>query len=297
MTMQKNGTSPFESGRVQYLPIDRICPNPAQPRRIFDRDALQELAASIAQHGLLQPVSVRRRDGGYELIAGERRLRAAKLAGLERIPCILMHVDEPQSGMLALVENLQRRDLDYLEEAEGISRLMRLYGLNQDQVAHRLGKSQSAIANKLRLLRHTPPVREALRQAGLSERHARALLRLPGEEERLAAIAVIARKGWNVAQTEAYVEAVLARSVQPRQGMRKLITRDVRLFLNAVSHHLDTLRSAGIASTMTREDSGDEIVLTIRLPKRIGQAQSSGQAELDGRQTDKNTCTSEERVV
>jgi ParB family chromosome partitioning protein len=246
---------------------------------------------------LLQPVSVRRRDGGYELIAGERRLRAAKLAGLERIPCILMHVDEPQSGMLALVENLQRRDLDYLEEAEGISRLMRLYGLNQDQVAHRLGKSQSAIANKLRLLRHTPPVREALRQAGLSERHARALLRLPGEEERLAAIAVIARKGWNVAQTEAYVEAVLARSVQPRQGMRRLITRDVRLFLNAVSHHLDTLRSAGIASTMTREDSGDEIVLTIRLPKRIGQAQSSGQAELDGRQTDKNTCTSEERVV
>lgn len=284
--MQKTGASLFESGRVQYLPIDRICPNPAQPRIIFDRAALQELADSISEHGLLQPLSVRRQGGAYALIAGERRLRAAKLAGLTKVPCILISADELESGLLALVENLQRRDLDYLEEAEGIARLMRQSGLNQEQVARRLGKSQSAVANKLRLLRHSAPVRAALREAGLSERHARALLRLPEEATRLEAIAVITRRQWNVAQAEAYIESLLAKAAQPRPGVRRFLIRDVRLFLNAVNHHLDTMRSAGIESNLERAETADEIVLTIRLPKRLGAAAA-----------DKKTCTSPGRVL
>ena len=144
----------LETGKILYLPAAQIRPNPGQPRKIFDPAGLQELAASIAEYGIVQPLTVRRRDGFYELVAGERRLRAARMAGLREVPCILLSVDEAQSGMVALVENLQRRDLDYIEEAEGLARLMRLYGLSQEQAAQRVGKSQSAVANKLRLLRH-----------------------------------------------------------------------------------------------------------------------------------------------
>ena len=159
--MQRGKTKTcMESGRVAFVPIDRIRPNPAQPRKVFDRQGLEELAASIAQYGVIQPLSVRRQADGYELVAGERRLRASRLAGLTEVPCILLSVDEESSGMIALVENLQRRDLDYMEEAEGLARLMRLYGLSQEQAAAKVGKSQSAVANKLRLLRHSPAVRE-----------------------------------------------------------------------------------------------------------------------------------------
>ena len=142
----------LESGRIIFLPVDELRPNPAQPRRIFDETALQELAASIRQYGVLQPLSVRRRADGYELVAGERRLRAAKLAGLRSVPCVLLVLDDTQSGLVALVENLQRKDLDYLEEAAGLAQLIRRYGLSQEQAAARIGKSQSAVANKLRLL-------------------------------------------------------------------------------------------------------------------------------------------------
>lgn len=192
----------METGRVVFLPLRSIRPNPAQPRRVFEQAGLQELAASILQHGILQPLSVRRVGTSYELIAGERRLRAAKIAGLEEVPCLLMSMDESQSGVAALVENLQRRDLDFIEEAQGLSRLMQLGGLSQEQAAMKVGKSQSAVANKLRLLRHSPPVLEALRTAGLTERHARALLKLPKEEAKLEAIAVIVERGYTVARTE-----------------------------------------------------------------------------------------------
>ena len=183
----------METGRVVFLPARSIRPNPAQPRKVFDPAALDELADSIRQHGILQPLSVRRRGGGYELIAGERRLRAAELAGVTDIPCIVMSMDDRESGMAALVENLQRQDLDFIEEAMGIARLVKDWGMSQEQAARLLGKSQSAIANKLRLLKHSEPVLAALREAGLTERHARALLRLGSEEEKLAAIREIAR--------------------------------------------------------------------------------------------------------
>lgn len=267
--MQKTRDKTFiETGRVLFLSINQIHPNPGQPRKIFDKESLTELAASIGQYGILQPVSVRRSANAYELIAGERRLRAARIAGLTEIPCIVMTMDEEQSGMLALVENLQRRDLDFIEEAEGISRLMRLYGLSQEQAAQRVGKSQSAIANKLRLLRHTPAVLQALREYNLSERHARALLRLPTEADRLAAIEVIVKREMNVAKTEQYIDSLLAEKDAQRQGTRKLLVKDIRLFLNSIHHNLEVMKNAGIEAQYGREENDSEIILTIRVPKR-----------------------------
>ena len=269
----RRGRGLMESGRILYLPTEQLRPNPSQPRKIFDSDGLQELAASIQNYGILQPLTVRRRNGEYELVAGERRLRAAKLAGLTEVPCILLTVDEQLSSMVALVENLQRRDLDYIEEAEGLARLMRQYGLNQEQAAAKVGKSQSAVATKLRLLRHSPAVLAALRDNGLSERHARALLRLPTEQERMAALAVIVKQQMNVAKAEEYIEALLTKKKQPeepKKGIRKLIVRDVRLFLNSVNHSLDLIRGAGIRAEASQEETDSEIVLTIRLPKRAG---------------------------
>ena len=265
----RKGKGLLENGRVLYLPIRQIRPNPAQPRKIFDPEGLRELAASIEQYGILQPLTVRRVGGGYELVAGERRLRAARMADCSEVPCILLSVDQEQSGMVALVENLQRRDLDYIEEAEGLLRLIRQYGLSQEEAALRIGKSQSAVANKLRLLRHSPEVLERLRANGLSERHARALLKLPTEEERKEVIAVIVRQQLNVAKTEEYIDTYMEKKAAqaPKRGMRKLILRDVRIFLNSVNHSLDLIRGAGIEAQARQEETEHEIVLTIRLPK------------------------------
>ena len=267
----RNRHKTVQSGRVLHVPVGQIRPNPAQPRRIFDQQALAELADSIRCYGILQPLTVRKMPGGFELVAGERRLRAARMAGLAEVPCLLLEVDDRQSGMIALVENLQRRDLDYIEEAAGLARLMRSYGLNQEQAAAQVGKSQSAVANKLRLLKMGQPVLDALRANHLTERHARALLRLPEDEARLAALEVIAREGMTVAKTEQYIEQLLAApAAKPQRPKRILPVRDVRLFLNTVKHSLEVIQNAGIPAACGREDTEDEIILTIRLPKRAG---------------------------
>ena len=269
--MLKSKSRTYEdSARIYYIPLEQLRPNPAQPRKVFDQTALQELASSIVQYGVIQPLTVRRKDDHFELVSGERRLRAARMAGLSQVPCLLMGVDEEQSGLIALVENLQRRDLDYIEEAEGLARLMRLYSLSQEQAAARVGKSQSAVANKLRLLRHSPAVLEKLREYKLSERHARALLRLPGEAERLAAIRTIVARDMTVAKTEEYVDELLAarETDQPARGSRRFLLRDIRLFLNTIDHSLDLVKNAGIQADSTRQETENEIILTIRLPKQ-----------------------------
>ncbi len=263
--MVKTGSVNFMvSNRVMQLPVGEIAANPAQPRQIFDAEGLEELAKSVEHYGILQPLTVRRTGTGYELVAGERRLRAAKLAGLKEVPCILLQLDSAESAMIALVENLQRRDLDYMEQAEGIARLMRLYGLSQEQTAMRLGKSQSAIANKLRLLRHTQAVRDALRESSLTERHARALLRLPSEYARLDAISIITRRNMTVAETEEYIDVILKkRPANPMPGGK----RDVRVFLHSIDHSLRQMQAAGIGADFGRQEDAKEIVLTIRIPK------------------------------
>ena len=265
----RKGKGLIENGRILYLPIVRIRPNPSQPRKIFDSEGLRELAASIEHYGILQPLTVRRVGADFELVAGERRLRAARMLGLTEVPCILLTVDEEQSGLVALVENLQRRDLDYIEEAQGLLRLMRQYGMSQEQAASKVGKSQSAVANKLRILRHGAIVLEKLRHHGLSERHARALLKLQTEQERLDIIDVIVQRQLNVAKTEKYIDAYLEKQNEPKRGLRKLIVRDVRLFLNSVNHSLELVRGAGIDAKAEKQETDNEIVLTIRLPKRV----------------------------
>ena len=251
----------METGRVVFLPVRAIRPNPAQPRKIFREEALQELAQSIRQHGILQPLSVRRIGTSYELIAGERRLRAGVLAGLTEIPCIVMNMDDKESGMTALVENLQRQDLDFIEEARGISLVMDQWNLSQEQAARLLGKSQSAVANKLRLLKHSSPVLEKLRANGLTERHARALLRLPTEPEKLKAIENIVRLGMSVARTEQYIESLLAAQEE------KPPKADVSAFLKNVSQTLSRIQRCGIPAVSERLETDSQIVLTITIPK------------------------------
>ena len=250
----------METGRVVFLPARSIRPNPAQPRKVFHPEALDELAESIRQHGILQPLTVRRCGNAYELISGERRLRAAQLAGVMDIPCILMSMDDRESGLAAMVENLQRQDLDYIEEAMGISRLMELGNLSQEQAARQLGKSQSAIANKLRLLRHSDPVLAALREAQLTERHARALLRLPDEETKLAAIRQIREKQMSVARTESYVESLL-------RSPAKKKSPQVGAFLNSLSQSLAKIQLSGIPAVSERRETDSQIVVTITIPK------------------------------
>jgi ParB family chromosome partitioning protein len=255
--------------RVLELPVSDICPNPRQPRQYFDPEGLWELSSSIRQHGVLQPLTVRHTDGGWELIAGERRLRAAKLAGLETVPCIEAAVTDQESALLALVENLQRRDLHYFEEAAAIADYLRQSGVTQEEAAALLGRSPSAVANKLRLLRLSPACREVLVENGLSERHARCLLRLEDESERLAALRHIADRQLTVAQAEQYVERRLtALQSTPPAGRRTFILKDVRLFLNSLDRGLRLIREAGVDAESGREETEDAILLTIRIPKQ-----------------------------
>ena len=251
----------METGRVVFLPARSIRPNPAQPRRVFREEALEELAQSIQRHGILQPLSVRRVGTAYELIAGERRLRAGQMAGLTEIPCIVMNMDDRESGAVALVENLQRQDLDFIEEAKGISTLMEQFSLSQEQAARLLGKSQSGVANKLRLLRHSEPVLQALREGGLTERHARALLKLQNEPDKLKAIAVMVRQNMSVARAEQYIQELLDAPSQ-RQPMA-----DIGAFLKNVSQTLTRIQRSGIPAISERRETESQIVLTITIPK------------------------------
>ena len=257
----------FESNKVLFLPVTAISPNPNQPRREFDPAALEELAGSIAQHGILQPLSVRRlSDGGYELISGERRLRAAQLCALGEVPCLVVNADSQESSILALIENVQRRDLDFLEEALALQSLLEATGLSQEALARRIGKSQSAVANKLRLLKLSPDVLQLLRQNAFTERHARALLRLPDPVQQTEAARHMVAHRLTVAQSEAYIDALLAPQ-PPKRSKPIFILKDVRLFLNTVTRGLSMMQSAGVNAACDRVDTDSEILLTIRIPR------------------------------
>ncbi|MBP1737245.1 MAG: nucleoid occlusion protein [Oscillospiraceae bacterium] len=268
----------YASNQILFLPTRDILPNPHQPRIQFSPDGLQELADSISQHGILQPLTVRRTDRGWELIAGERRLRAAHLAGLQEVPCVSVEVNGAESSILALIENLQRKDLDFLEEAIALARLIDLYQLSQEETARKLGKSQSAIANKLRLLRLSPAVLQLLRDHGFTERHARALLRLPEDLQSPTASYLVERK-FTVAQTDELVESILARCSdssaelplpEPTPSPRRKTTyviKDVRIFLNSIQHNISIMRQAGISAVYEKQDTDDSILLTIKIPK------------------------------
>ena len=261
-------------GGIVYLRTDELTPNPVQPRKRFDDESLEELSGSIKSYGILNPLTVRLRCGKYELVAGERRLRAAKLAGLEEVPCILLDVSLEDASLIALVENLQRRDLDFIEEALGISQLIRMFGMSQEEAARRIGKSQSAVANKLRLLKLPSDVLESLRQNGLTERHGRALLRLPNPVAQRAALEYIVDNGLTVAATDAYIDALLSAPEEAEQKdeekpekRRTFVLKDVRVFLNTLSRSIDLMKQGGIDAGIQREETDDSLILTISIPK------------------------------
>ncbi len=258
-------------GGIVYLRTGDIYPNPVQPRKQFDSGALEELSLSIKNYGILNPLTVRCRGGRYELVAGERRLRAAKLAGLDEVPCIMLDVNMEDASLIALIENLQRRDLDFIEEATGISQLIRMFGMSQEEAARRLGKSQSAVANKLRLLRLPSDVLDALRANGLTERHGRALLRLPDANAQRAALQYIIENGLTVAATDEYIELLLTEPAEEQQDTaepkRTFVLKDVRIFLNSLSKSLDLMKQGGIDAGMKREETEDSLILTISIPK------------------------------
>lgn len=257
---------PRSAGQVLLIPSDSIFPNPNQPRKVFDQSELVNLAISIRMNGILQPITVREVENGYELVSGERRLRASKLAGLLNVPCIVVEVNSLKSAVFALIENLQRQNLGYFEEALAINKLMKDFSLSQDEAARRLGKAPSTVSNKLRLLALPEEVRNQLTENGLSERHARALLRLQENEITEVLQKVIDRK-LNVTQTEKLVDEYVNRRKEPRR-QTKIMFSDVKIFLNTINNALDTMQKAGIKAQFRREDKDDSYVYFIEIPKK-----------------------------
>ena len=256
--------------KVVLIPEHRIKPNPYQPRRVFDQEKIEQLAASIAQYGVL-PLE----DGSYQLVAGERRLLACRRLRMQEVPAILTTMDEERSSALALVENIQRCDLNFFEEAAAIQKLMKMGGYTQQAVAKKLGKNQSTIANKLRLLQFSEPVREAILAANLTERHARALLNLneQGDEPLLQAIKAIQEREMNVAQAEKYIAQLEGKQDKPKEK-RLFIVKDLRIFLNSIDKALETMKLSGIRAKTQMQEENDEVVYTIRIPKESAYAKS-----------------------
>ena len=272
-TKRETHTLPKRQGscaerQIVRLPVSKIDPNRSQPRRTFDNESLVRLADSIRQYGILQPITVRRvADGRFELIAGERRLRAAKLLGMLEVPCIITEVSERASAELAIIENIQREDLDMFEEAAAIASLIDIYGFTQEQAAKRLSLSQSYLANKLRLLRLTAEERDMILSEGLTERHARALLRVSDISERKAVAAHIAARRMNVAKTEAYIDKLLEYDPEPPAPKEKIVIKDIKLFYNSVDRAIDIVKRAGIDVISRKNETDDKIELQITIPK------------------------------
>lgn len=257
-----------EKRKILNLPIDKLAPNPRQPRKVFSQEELEGLSQSIAENGLLQPVVVRRAAGGsYEIIAGERRWRACQLAGMKHLPCILQECSDTQSAVLAILENLQRQDLQVFEEAEGIRSLMVDWHVTQEEAARRLGKSQSAIANKLRLLRLSQEERDLVVANHLTERHCRALIRIQDENARKKILSRVIERSLNVQQTEGLVEEQLAAEKKTEPASRTFIAKDIRIFMNTIEHAVKTMQSAGILAQAEKKDLGEYLEYTVRIPK------------------------------
>ena len=253
--------------QVLQIPLSKIVPNPYQPRKEFESEALSELADSIRQYGVLQPLLVAPgKDDTYILIAGERRLRASTMAGLGTVPVIVSEYTSQQIAEIALIENLQRKDLHYLEEAEGYEKLVNTFHLTQESMAIRVGKKQSTIANKLRLLRLPSPVRKKLHDSDLTERHARVLLKLENEDLQKAVLQKVLKGHLNVRQTEALVEKTLKEAGKLNQKKpRFVIVNDVRIYLNSIKEIMETVKTSGIPSSMEQEMDGDDVVVTLRI--------------------------------
>jgi len=266
-TMKEEALQKNTDVQVLYVPLSKIVPNPYQPRKEFESEALSELADSIRQYGVLQPLLVAPGpDNNYILIAGERRLRASTMAGMGSVPVIVSEYTTQQIAEIALIENLQRKDLHYLEEAEGYEKLVNTFHLTQESMAGRVGKKQSTIANKLRLLKLSPSVRNTLHESDLTERHARALLKLENEETQKTVLKKIIKDHLNVKQTETLVDKTLKQEGKlNKKKPRIVIVNDVRIYLNSIKNIMDAVKNSGIPSCMEQEMDGDDVVVTLRI--------------------------------
>jgi len=263
--------------KVLSLPIGSVKPNPNQPRRYFDDNALNELAASIKAYGILQPISVRVVNGcQYELVAGERRLRASHIAGMSTIPAIVVSISTEDSAVLAIIENLQRENLQFFEEAEGFLNLMNDYAFTQEALAVRVGKNQSTIANKLRLLKLPPAIRELITTSALTERHARALLKLSNEDEQLSVLEKIIKEGLTVRKTEDLIDLMLTKRVEKKGNTIpfKAYIRDIRILTNTIQENLEIVRRSGLETdfNMEQTDNGYNIFITVSFKQAAAKA-------------------------
>ncbi len=256
-----------EENRVLQIPVAEIIPNPHQPRTEFDYSDITSLAESICQNGILQPLSVRKVENGYELIAGERRLRAAKLIQLKYVPCIILDISERTSAILALVENIQRQDLSFFDEANAIEKLISYYGMTQEDAAIKLGKAQSTIANKLRILKLSDEEKELIMKFNLTERHARSLLRLAGKEDRLNIIEKIIKFNLNVEKTEQAIDEYIGKAKEKASyKKRSIVFQNVKLFVNTINKAVETMKAAGIPANSEKIQNEDYIEYRVKIP-------------------------------
>ena len=253
--------------QILAIPQGEILPNPNQPRKRFDYDELEGLAQSIRANGILQPLIVRALENGkYELVAGERRLRAARLTGLTKVPCVISDISETDSAIFAVLENLQRQDLDYFEEAEALATLVSDYHMGQDELCKKLGKAQSTISNKLRLLKLSEEMRYQISRSGLSERHARALLSLTDEVQRARALSIIIDRHLNVSESEQLISQMIRKSEAPKKQMLRGF-KDIRIFINTLNNAVDNIRRAGIDADSVKTETEEYVEYIVRIPK------------------------------
>ncbi|MBR7072944.1 MAG: ParB/RepB/Spo0J family partition protein [Eubacterium sp.] len=256
---------------ISHIKTEKLLPNPYQPRRRFESEDMLSLADSIKENGVLQPLLIRRINNSdyFEVIAGERRLRASILAGLEKVPCIEVDCGYEESAVFSILENIQRCDLSFFEEAAAVGQLIDHFGMTQSECAKRLGKSQSALSNKLRLLKLPVDVRYFIEKEGLTERHARALLKLESEKDIWAALNIIKEKRLNVEQTEKLIESLTDNTVKPKRNTVKIF-RDVRIFINTVNRAIETMKASGINAETDKTETDDYIEFRVKIPKSEG---------------------------
>lgn len=263
--------------KIILIPQSEILPNPNQPRKRFNYDELEGLAQSIRANGILQPLLVRtNEDGKYELVAGERRLRAARLVGITKVPCIVNDISESDSAVFAIIENLQRQNLDFFEEAEALATLVSDYRMSQEELCKKLGKAQSTLSNKLRLLRLSEEMRYKITRAGLSERHARALLSLSDEVQRARALSIIIDRHLTVNESEALIEQMLRKNEAPKRQILKGF-KDIRIFINTLNNAVDTIRRAGIDADSVKTETDEYVEYIVRIPKLEDRPMASNQ--------------------
>ncbi len=263
--------------KILSIPQGDILPNPNQPRRRFDYDELEGLAQSIRANGILQPLLVRSLENEkYELIAGERRLRAARLIGLTKVPCIVNDISESDSAVFAVIENLQRQNLDYFEEAEALALLISDYRMSQEELCKKLGKAQSTLSNKLRLLKLNEEMRYKISRAGLSERHARALLSLTDEVQRARALSIIIDRHLTVNESESLIEQMLRKNEAPKRQILKGF-KDIRIFINTLNNAVDAIRKAGIDADSVKTETDEYVEYIVRIPKLEDRPMASNQ--------------------